>query len=345
MAERTCTVEFVPLPRPPHRVVALALPGVVLLDLAAPTHLFGHCGAPRYSFALAGLRAGPVATSTGFEVIATYGVGALARADTVVVPGITPATGRAAFKAAALAVAEAHRAGARVMSVCTGAFVLAESGVLDGRRATTHWEQAEELERRYPAVTVDPSVLYVDEGTVLSSAGVAAGLDLCLHVIRRDHGAMVAAAVARRTVVAPHRDGGQAQFIHRPIAEDASGGGTLEPTREWALDRLAQPLEVPALARHACMSPRTFARRFRRETGTTPGQWGRHQRTRAAQLLLESTDLPIELVAARSGFGSAATLRAHFTRRLATSPTAYRRAFRVGAERKGDRAPRIASAA
>jgi transcriptional regulator GlxA family with amidase domain len=323
-------------------VVALALPDVVLLDLAAPTHLFGHCGAPHYSFELAGLQAGPVRTSTGFQLLADRGLRALAAADTVVVPGIAhpeqdPANSGVA--AAARALARAHKRGARVLSVCTGAFVLAEAGLLDGRRATTHWASTAELARRYPLVTVDPMVLYVDEGSILTSAGVAAGLDLCLHVIRRDHGAGLAAAQARRTVVAPHRDGGQAQFVQRPIDGQSRGGsvsaagagigGSLEPTRAWALERLDQPLDVSTLARQACMSPRTFARRFRQETGTTPAVWLREQRARAAEALLESTELPIEHVAARSGFGNAATLRAHFGRRLRVTPTAYRRSFRA----------------
>jgi transcriptional regulator GlxA family with amidase domain len=316
------------MPSAPHRVVALALDGVVLLDLAAPTHLFGHCGAPHYSFSLAGVRAGAVRSSTGIEVVAQAGLEALQRADTIVVPGMEADADTAGFPDAAEAVACAHRAGARVMSICTGAFLLAEAGVLDGRRATTHWDSTERLARRYPRVSVDPSVLYVDEGTVLTSAGVAAGLDLCLHVIRRDHGAALAAQIARRTVVAPHRDGGQAQFVTRPIADDAGAGTSLEATRAWALDHLDQPLDVTALARRACMSPRSFARRFRQETGTTPGQWVLDQRTRVAQSLLETTSLPVEHVAVRTGFGSATTLRTHFGRRLATTPTAYRRAFR-----------------
>jgi AraC family transcriptional activator FtrA len=308
--------------------VAIALDGLVLLDLAAPTHLFGHCGAPHYTFALAAVTPGPVRSSTGLEVLAAHGLDAVDQADTVVVPGVGPDTDPDGFAAAAAAVGAAHRNGARVMSICTGAFVLAEAGVLDGRRATTHWDSTERLAARYPRVAVDPSVLYVDEGSVLTSAGVAAGLDLCLHVIRRDHGAALAAHIARRTVVAPHRDGGQAQFVVRPIADAADGGGSLEQTRAWALDRLEERLDVVTLARRACMSPRSFARRFRQETGTTPAQWLLDQRTRAAQSLLETTDLPVEHVAARTGFGSATSLRTHFGRRLATTPTAYRRAFR-----------------
>jgi AraC family transcriptional regulator, transcriptional activator FtrA len=312
----------------PHRVVALALDSVVLLDLAAPAHLFGHCGAPHYTFSLAGVRRGPVRSSTGIEITAGAGLDALTRADTVVVGGFEADANPRDFASAAAAVARAHRRGARVMSICTGAFVLAEAGVLDGRRATTHWDSTERLARHYPKVSVDPAVLYVDEGSVLTSAGVAAGLDLCLHVIRRDHGAAVAAGIARRTVLAPHRDGGQAQFLTRPITDDAGAGTSLEATRAWALHRLDQPLDVTSLARQACMSPRSFARRFRQETGTTPAQWVLDQRTRVAQNLLETTDLPVEHVAARTGFGSATTLRTHFGRRLATTPTAYRRAFR-----------------
>jgi AraC family transcriptional activator FtrA len=320
------------MPTAPHRVVALALPGVVLLDLAAPTHLFGHCGSPHYAFRLAGLAAGNVRSSAGVDVVAAASVEALRDADTVVVPGVENPTGDpATLSSAASAVAAAHRRGARVMSICTGAFVLAEAGLLDGRRATTHWGSVAELSRRYPAVRVEPDVLYVDQGDVLTSAGVAAGLDLCLHVIRSDHGAALAAKLARRTVIAPHRDGGQRQYVP-PVGRREALAGTAgtEPARRWALEHLAQPIGVATLARQACMSPRTFVRRFQSETGITPGRWLSEQRTRAAQELLEATELPIEHVAARSGFGSPATLRAHFGRALGVTPTSYRRSFRTG---------------
>jgi AraC family transcriptional activator FtrA len=318
------------MPTASHRVVALALPGVVLLDLAAPTHLFGHCGSPQYTFRLAGLAAGNVRSSAGFDVVASAGVEALEAADTVVVPGVDdPAADPDALSAAAAAVAAAHRRGVRVMSICTGAFVLAEAGLLDGRRATTHWSSTAELARCYPAVLVEPDVLYVDQGDVLTSAGVAAGLDLCLHVIRSDHGAALAAKLARRTVIAPHRDGGQRQYVP-PVDRGAPAGtaGT-EPARTWALEHLEQPIGVATLARRAGMSVRTFVRRFQSETGSTPGRWLAEQRTRAAQELLETTDLPIEHVAVRSGFGSPATLRAHFARALGVTPTSYRRSFRT----------------
>jgi AraC family transcriptional regulator, transcriptional activator FtrA len=319
------------MPTAPHRVVALALPGVVLLDLAAPAHLFGHCGSPQYTFRLAGLAAGNVRSSTGFDVVASAGVEALDHADTVVVPGIAdPGDDQDALSPAVAAVAAAHRRGARVMSICTGAFVLAEAGVLDGRRATTHWDSAAELARRYPAVLVEPDVLYVDQGDVLTSAGVAAGLDLCLHVIRSDHGAALAAKLARRTVIAPHRDGGQRQYVPPVGREALAGTAGTEPARRWALEHLAQPIGVATLARQACMSPRTFVRRFQSETGITPGRWLSEQRIRTAQELLETTELPIEHVAVRSGFGSPATLRAHFARGLGVTPTSYRRSFRSG---------------
>lgn len=314
-----------------HHVVALALPGVLILDLAAPSHVFGHCGEPDYVFSVAGERSGPVATSTGFDIVAPHGLEALEIADTVVVAG-TAASDRPA-PAVIVALREAAARGARVVSICTGAFVLAHAGLLDGRRATTHWADADLLAAMFPAVSVDPAVLYVDEGQVLTSAGVAAGVDLCLHVVRRDLGAQRAAEIARRMVVAPHRDGGQAQFLQRPIdrvrGEVGPHAAGLQATRDWALEHLRERLTVDRLARHAAVSPRTYARRFVEETGTTPAQWLLDQRTRAAQELLEQTELPIEDVAARSGFGGTAGLREHVRRRLHTTPTAYRRAFRT----------------
>jgi transcriptional regulator GlxA family with amidase domain len=324
VAEKTSIIGFMPT-SVAHRVVALALPSVVLLDLAAPAHLFGHCGGALYGFAVAGARRGPVVTSTGLEIVAPGGLELLASADTIVVPGTED--GRAPSAEVRAALRAARDRGARIMSVCTGAFVLAHAGLLDGLRATTHWAAAGPLAEQFPLVTVDPAVLYVDEGQILTSAGVAAGLDLCLHVIRRDHGADVAARIARRTVVAPHRDGGQAQFIRRPRGA-ADGPAGLAATRAWALERLGEPLSVPVLARQAGVSPRTFARHFRAETGTTPARWLLDQRVLAARQLLERTSLSVEQVAARSGFSTPAALREHFSRQVATTPTAYRRAFR-----------------
>jgi len=303
-----------------HRVAVLALPEVVLFDLAVPFQVLAR----HYAVEPCTPDPGAVATTSGFPIHVERGLDALARAQTIVVPGF----GEASWPppAAALdALRAAHARGARVASICTGAFALAAAGLLDGRRATTHWRWAARLAERFPAVRVDPEVLYVDEGDVLTSAGIAAGIDLCLHLVRRDHGAEAANAVARQIVVPPHRAGGQAQFIERPVP--ARDGGGLEATRAWALARLEQPLTVAALARHACVSERTFARRFRAETGTTPLRWLHAQRIDHARRLLEASDLPVELVARRCGFGSAAVLRQHFRRATAATPTGYRRAF------------------
>ncbi len=318
-----------------HRVVALCLPGTVAFDLTAPAQAFrlahGPDYAPHYGFSTCSVDGAPVSTTTGFEIAVEAGLGALRRADTVVVTGYwaihepPPAKATAALRAAA-------RRGARLMSVCTGAFALAAAGVLDGRRATTHWAWAADLAARFPAVEVDPEVLFVDEGDVLTSAGLSAGIDLSLHVVRRDHGAACADRVARQMVAAPHRDGGQAQFFRAPEGDvpAPSGDGSLESTRAWVRERLAEPLTVEAMARHANVSPRTFARRFREETGTTPLQWLLARRVLEARRLLEESDLPVESVAAAAGFGNAASLRDHFRRATATTPTAYRRTFRAG---------------
>jgi transcriptional regulator GlxA family with amidase domain len=230
-----------------HRVSVLALPEVVAFDLSTPAQIFGN-EPQRYDFEVCGVRAGRVPTTTGFALDVPRGLDALADADTVLVPGLRPVEWPPPASALE-ALRAAHARGARVASICTGAFVLAQAGLLDGRRATTHWAYAERLAERYPAVTVNPGVLYVDEGDVLTSAGVAAGIDLCLHLVRRDHGAEVANAVARRIVVAPHRDGGQAQFVEAPLPVGEGRG--LEATRAWAARRLREPLTVAAMARHA----------------------------------------------------------------------------------------------
>jgi transcriptional regulator GlxA family with amidase domain len=310
-----------------HRVVALALDEVVAFDLSIPAQVFGHRDErDRYDFAVCGERRGAIRTTTGFDVVATHGLGALRRADTIVVPGIWDLDAVPPDRALS-ALRAADRRGARLVSICTGAFVLAAAGVLDGRRVTTHWRDAAALRSRYPQLDVDPDVLYVDEGRVLTSAGVAAGIDLCLHLVARDHGAEAAAAIARRMVVAPHRGGGQAQFVERALPP-ASGDG-LQATREWMLERLDRPLSVREMARHAARSERSFARHFRAETGTTPLRWLHEQRLLHARRLLEQSDLPIEQVAASSGFGTATTLREHFGRAVHTTPTAYRRAFKA----------------
>lgn len=272
-------------------------------------------------------RGGSVTTTTGFRIGGLSGLGALETVDTVIVPGyreLLTAPPRPALDALRGVVER----GGRAVSICTGAFALAHAGLLDGRRAATHWFAAGELARRFPRAEVDPDVLYVDEGQVLTSAGLSAGIDLCLHLVRRDHGERVGAAVAKAMVAAPHREGGQAQFIDRP---PVLADGALEQAKGWAREHLAQPIGVSALAERAAMSPRTLARRFVAETGTTPLQWLIGERVREARRLLEASDLSIEEVASRCGFGSAPSLREHFRRATATTPTAYRRAFRTGA--------------
>ena len=307
-----------------HRLLALALPHVVAFDLTIPAQVFGDVSERRrYDFNVCAEHAGPVPTTTGFSIEAPLGLTALRAADTVVVPGYGPLVAPSAPVLDALRAA-ADR-GARIVSVCTGAFALAAAGLLDGRRATTHWLDVADLATRHPLVTVDPDVLFVDDGQVLTSAGVAAGIDLCLHILRLDHGAEVAAQAARRMVVAPYRDGGQAQFLQRPVPPSGEG---LAATCEWALQHLDQPLGVVDLARHAGWSPRTFARRFVQETGTTPLRWLSAQRLLEARRLLETTDLAVDQVAAAGGLGTGANLRLHLARDAGTTPTAYRRLYR-----------------
>jgi transcriptional regulator GlxA family with amidase domain len=279
-----------------------------------------------YSFFLCSSDEQPVRTSMGFSLTGIAPLSALDDADTIVIPAWH---GAAEVPPASMldALRRAHSRGTRLLTVCSGAYALAHAGLLDGLRATTHWMHADDLARRFPLIDVDPNVLYVDAGQIMTSAGTAAGIDLLLHVVRLDHGADVANAVARRMVVPPHRDGGQAQFVEAPVAED-DGVDPLAVTLDWALTHLDRPLTVEDLARNALTSPRTFARRFRAVTGTTPLQWLLRQRILHAQRLLETTDLPVEIVAQRSGFGSASVLRTHFKRLLDTSPLAYRRTFR-----------------
>jgi len=313
----------------PHRVAVLVLPTVVPFDMGVPCQVFGYpltdLGRKRYTMEVCGPTKGHVVTGRGFAVAVPHGLGALRRAETISVPG-SDDLDLPIPRTVCRALAAAHDRGCRIVSICTGAFVLAEAGLLDGRRATTHWLDAPALAARYPSVRVDPRVLYIDEGSVLTSAGIAAGIDLCLHIVRKDYGAAVANAVARRMVVAPHRSGGQAQFVVQPVV--APRGAALEETRSWMAAHLGEPLTVEAMAKHAGMSGRTFARRFAEATGTSPLQWLLHQRIFAAQRLLEETDQHVERVADECGFGSAVSLRVHFRRELGTSPLAYRRAFR-----------------
>lgn len=315
----------------PHTVVAVAGDVVSPFELAVACEVFGidrpELFDPWYRFVVCSVGRRPVETRVGFTIHPDAGLEALEAADSVIVPaGHRDADG--GFDPALLdALRRAHARGARLMSVCSGAFVLAEAGLLDGRRATTHWMHADRLATDYPAIHVDPSVLYVDEGDILTSAGTAAGIDMCLHVVRKDLGAEIANAVARRMVVPPHRDGGQQQFVDIPVPTCVAGAPFSE-LLEWMAANLDQPVAVDDLARRAHMSPRHFARRFRSATGTTPHQWLLAQRVLLAQRLLESTDEPVERIAQRCGFASAAALRVHFQKATNTSPLAYRRTFR-----------------
>ncbi|WP_271222832.1 GlxA family transcriptional regulator [Streptosporangium carneum] len=312
-----------------HRIVVLALPRFVLFDLAIPGQIFvlglADCpGGPRYDVRLCGMEPGLVESSTGVPLHVAHGLDALREADTVIVPG---KAGFGADGAAEVltALRAAHAGGARVAAICTGAFVLAEAGLLDGRRATTHWAHAERLAAAHPEVLVDPAVLYVDDGEILTSAGVAAGVDLCLHMIRTDHGVEVANHAARRTVVPPHRSGGQAQYIERPVPDSAGGG--LESTRLWLTEQLHRPLSLADMAAHAHLAERTFTRRFKAETGLSPLQWLQRRRLDHARRLLETTDATVEVVAARAGFPSALAMRERFRQATGTTPGQYRNAF------------------
>ncbi|MEU5846204.1 GlxA family transcriptional regulator [Saccharopolyspora shandongensis] len=310
-------------PGRPHRIAVLVLSGVAPLEVGIPFQVFDHRGLP-YELALCGRNAGPVATDSGWEVAATHGLDAVIAADTVIVPAFRNyLTGAPDDVAAALR--EAHQGGARIASICTAAFALASAGLLDGRRATTHWRCANKFAQLYPNVAVDPTALYIDTGNVITSAGVASGIDLCLHLLRRDHGAAVANAVARDIVAAPHREGGQAQFIDQPPAATTRSG--LGETLEWALTRLNEPLTVADLAAHTRMSTRNFARSFTIETGISPMKWLNAARVNQARELLETTDTSIDDIAVRCGLGTPANFRQHFRRATGTTPSEYRRVF------------------
>jgi transcriptional regulator GlxA family with amidase domain len=311
---------------PPHRVVTVAQDGSVLLDVAIPVHVFDYHGDGRYRHALAGTGRRTIRTSTGLPLATQGGLGLLRNAETIVIPGYVDVERRRPPEPLLRAVRAAAARGVRLVSICTGAFTLAWAGVLDGRRVTTHWAACDALARMFPQVQVDPGVLYIDDGDVLTSAGVAAGLDLCLHVVRSDHGVAVATEIARRTVVAPHRDGGQAQFIQHALP-GPDPCMSVEPMMAWALEHLDQQIDLQRMAGVARMSVRTLNRRFRDEAGTTPLQWVLGQRVARAQALLETTTLTIDTVAHRCGFTDAPTLRRHFAARVGTAPSAYRAAF------------------
>lgn len=308
----------------PHRVVAVALPDVVVFDLSIAAQVFGYRDErERYAFTVCAEQPGPVMSTTGFTINAPAGLEAVTEADTVIVPGYYPLGNPSPAVLGALRSAATR--GARVASICIGSFALAATGLLDGRTATTHWQEAEHFRARFPAVHLNPDVLYVDSGQFLTSAGLSAGIDLCLYMVSQDYGASAAADVARRMVVAMHRPGGQAQYMRRPLPED----GGLGPTLSWVVTEMHRPLTVGQMARHAGLPPRTFARQFRDQLHMTPMRWLADQRLREARRLLEATSLSVDEVAERCGLGSAATLRAHLARELGTTPTDYRRSHRL----------------
>ncbi|MFJ6074406.1 GlxA family transcriptional regulator [Streptomyces sp. NPDC093065] len=319
----------------PHRVVVLALDGLLPFELGIAPRIFGLArderGRPLYEVVTCSVRPpGPVATDADFAIMVENGPEALATADTVVVPAsyeLGPVYEEGLLTGELAAALAFVRPGARLVAICTGGFVLAAAGYLDGRPATTHWASAEHFQRLFPKVRVDADVLFVDDGDVLTSAGVAAGIDLCVHIVRRDHGTAVANEVARRTVVPPHRDGGQAQFIERPVPDPQQSSTT--HARTWALGRLHEPIQLRDMAAQESMSVRTFTRRFREEAGVSPGQWLTRQRVERARHLLESTALSVDQVARDAGFGTAQSMRQHLQAALGVTPTGYRRTFRA----------------
>ncbi len=316
----------------PHLVVASLSPGTNPFELAVACEVFGlvrpELERRWYDFLVAGTSAEPVSLAGGMTATPGAGIEAFDRADTIVVPNADTTRRPACPPELTDALRRADARGARIISYCSGAFALAEAGLLDGRPATTHWYYAERLMRGWPTIDLRPDVLYVEDGNILTSAGTAAAIDASLHVVRQDHGAEIANLVARRMVVPPHRDGGQAQYIARPVVDAPQSDHDFATTLDWILANLAEPLTVEDMARTALMSPRTFARRFLADVGETPLQWLIRQRVHHAQELLETTDLGLDRIATECGFGSAATLRQHFQRAAATTPSAYRRTFR-----------------
>ncbi|MEV0976866.1 helix-turn-helix domain-containing protein [Streptomyces sp. NPDC049915] len=323
----------------PHRIVVLALDGLLPFELGIPHRIFGRpkdaLGRPLYEVVTCSVRPpGPVQTDADFSVYVPHGPEALAQADTVIVPAsyeLGPLYDEGVLTGELAAALALIRPGTRLASICTGVYVLAAAGYLDGRPATTHWADAERFQRLFPKIAVDADVLFIDDGDVLTSAGVAAGIDLCLHMVRRDHGTAVANDVARRTVVPPHRDGGQAQYIDRPVPDPQQA--TTTAARAWALGRLHEPIQLRDMAAQESMSVRTFTRRFREETGVSPGQWLTQQRVERVRHLLESTGLSVDQVARDAGFGTAQSMRQHLQAALGVTPTAYRRTFRTTAGR------------
>ncbi len=317
------------LARKPHTVAIAAFDGLSLFEFAVACDVFGPHGwidptVPWYRLKVCGVGVTSVRLGNGLRMEVPDDPLSLARAETIIVPPCSDPSGIPQELLSALQ--RAHARGARLVSLCTGAFVLAAAGLLEGRRVTTHWAECSRLQRDYPELEIDPGVLYVDGGGIFTSAGSAASIDLCLHLVRTDYGAEMAAALARDLVVPPYRDGGQAQYIATPLPE-VGAADLFAEALDWAQEHLAEPLTIEDLAHRSAMSRRTFARRFHASTGTTPYQWLLRQRLQLAQRLLETTALPVEAVAERSGFVNAGNLRKHFTRTVQTTPQAYRRAF------------------
>lgn len=311
-------------------IAVIAFDGISPFHLSVPCLVFGEDrrddGIPSFKLLVCAEKRGKLRTTSGFCVEAAYGLDRLADAKTVIVPSWRDPQERPPV-ALLRALTRAYARGAKIVGLCLGAFVLAEAGLLDGRRATTHWRWVQSFAERFPNVKLDANVLYVDDGNILTSAGTAAGIDCCLHVLRTKIGAELANRVARRLVVPPHRQGGQAQFIEQPV-QVHHGSDRFSKALEWAQRNIDKPLALDTLADRALMSRRTFTRRFRAATGTTVNKWLNGQRLALAQRLLETTDLPIERIAASAGFGSALSLRQHFAVNLRTSPSTYRREFR-----------------
>jgi transcriptional regulator GlxA family with amidase domain len=330
-------------------VAVVVLDGFAPFELGVVCEVFGSDrtaeGLPGYDFAVVAGEPGPLRSAAGFSLQTSFGLDRLKSADLIAVPASgDDRCDRDEWPEPLLdALRQAVERGGRVLSICTGAFVLGAAGLLDGRPCTTHWRHSDRLARLYPAAKVDPSVLYVDADPVVTSAGTAAGIDACLYLVRKEQGSRVANAIARRMVVPPHRDGGQAQFVDRPVAEFACD--TLSDVIEWMQRNLDRLVTVDQLASLAAMSPRTFARRFVQETGTTPQRWLIGQRILMAQQLLEETDETVDVIAERAGFGNAATFRHHFRAWRATTPHAYRRTFREARPSRYDRPAGLAVSA
>jgi AraC family transcriptional activator FtrA len=316
--------------RDPRSVAVLAYDGMSAFETGIVTEVFGltwpEIDVPWYTLTICAESPAPVRVIGGATLQTEHGLDDLAAAGTVVVPSVADPTAEPSPQVIA-ALRQAHDRGARLVSICSGAFALAAAGMLDGRRATTHWRYAELLRRRFPRVEVDPAPLYVDDGDVLTSAGCAAGLDLGIHLVRRDHGAVVANAVARRLVISPHREGGQAQYIEGPVVDDPEDD-RIGRSMAWMLEHLDRPSTLESLAAAVHMSPRSYLRHFTRCTGTSPIRWLIARRVQASLPLLERTTVPVDEIAAAVGFETAVTFRHHFTRAMRTSPSGYRRAFR-----------------